>query len=748
MFSLLLGGLASKNYDKRQVAARTLGDLVKKLGERVLPEIIPILEKGLDSDQADQRQGVCIGLSEIMGSTSREMVLSFANSLVPTVRKALSDPLPEVRQAAAKTFDSLHTTIGSKALDDILPSMLEGLKHPDPSIAESTLDGLRQIMMIKSRVILPILIPQLTAPPVNTKALSILVSVAGEALTKFLPKILPSILNSLATSIGTNNESLEIDYCQLVVHAVSDETGIRIVIDMLIEETRSNQIEMRKAAVILLCAFCSNCSGDYSSYVAQLLNGLMKLLAENDKDILLRSWEALNSVVKTLDSAQQMAHVSDVRHAVKYAAMDLPPNSNLPGFCLPKGIAPLLPFFREAILNGMPDEKENAAQGLGEVIALTAPSSLQPSVVHIAGPLIRVLGDRFNQGVKAAVLETLAILLSKVGIMLKQFLPQLQTTFLKALSDQNRVVRIKAGIAISELAKIHTRPDPLFLEILTGVKNSDESSVRETFLQALRNVITQNGDKISEILKKQIYTTIVPMLNYSEDITRSCVGGCLGAMLRWLSEEMLDDALLKHVFNEDFGEDWSLRHGRTGALFVVLKESPKTVYKEKYQAMLCKIIVGCIQNDKPPVASNGIRSACYLIEHCQNEAIPIPSPILAAYVKSMNHTSNEVKHLLAKTVIHFSKTISQEKMSNELLKALVLMLLNGTKEKNSYVKSNSEIALCEILRLKTQEGVVDQVLKLLEPGARESLNEVIGKILYRALTPAGKDDEIDDTILT
>lgn len=60
--------------DVTQVAARTLGDLVRKLGERVLPEIIPILEKGLDSDEPDQRQGVCIGLSEIMGSTSREHV--------------------------------------------------------------------------------------------------------------------------------------------------------------------------------------------------------------------------------------------------------------------------------------------------------------------------------------------------------------------------------------------------------------------------------------------------------------------------------------------------------------------------------------------------------------------------------------------------------------------------------------------------------------------------------------------------
>ena len=109
------------------MAARTLGDLVRKLGERVLPEIIPILERGLESEQADQRQGVCIGLSEIMASTSRDMILLFVESLVPTVRRALCDPLPEVRQAAARTFDSLHNTVGGRALDDILSPMLHQL---------------------------------------------------------------------------------------------------------------------------------------------------------------------------------------------------------------------------------------------------------------------------------------------------------------------------------------------------------------------------------------------------------------------------------------------------------------------------------------------------------------------------------------------------------------------------------------------------------------------------------------------
>lgn len=51
----------------------------------------------------------------------------FADSLIPTVRRALVDPLFEVRSAAAHTFDNLHHNIGQRALDEILPYLLQQL---------------------------------------------------------------------------------------------------------------------------------------------------------------------------------------------------------------------------------------------------------------------------------------------------------------------------------------------------------------------------------------------------------------------------------------------------------------------------------------------------------------------------------------------------------------------------------------------------------------------------------------------
>lgn len=750
LFSLLLGCLASDSYDKRQVAARTLGDLVRKLGERVLPEIIPILERGLQSDRPDQRQGVCIGLSEIMASTSKDMVLTFVNSLVPTVRKALCDPLPEVRQAAAKTFDSLHSTVGSKALDDILPALLNQLNDDDPQVAECTLDGLRQVMAIKSRVVLPYLVPQLTAPPANTKALSILASVAGEALNKYLPRILPALQTALATSKGTPEEAQQLEYCQAVVLSVVDDVGIRTIIDTMLENTRNENADQRRAAATLLCAFCANSKAQYSAHVPQLLRGLIHLCTDSDKDVLQMSWEALNAVTKTLEPKQQASYVSDVRQAVRFAMSDMKGSSDvLPGFCLPKGIAPILPIFREAILNGDGDEKEAAAQGLGEVIKVTSASALQPSVVAITGPLIRILGDRFSANVKTAVLESLAILLSKVGTMLKQFLPQLQTTFVKALNDPNRIVRLKSASALSHLIVIHQRADPLFTEVHNMIKNNEDVTLKETSLYALRGIITPAGDKMSEPIRRQIHATLLTYLGQPDDMVRKCAAGCLGAICKYLPSDQLDATLSEHILNDDNNANVTLREGRGSALTVALKETPDGLWDEQYRSKLIQVLLSQLQSTTVSIVQSAIRSTCYLLEYLLVHDEGVPSNLLVSFVRTMNNNSNDVKQLLARVCFHLAKVIPQEKLTPDFLKVVLPTLVNGTKEKNVYVKANSEIALIAILRLKEGDTKFQKCLAILDLGARESLSDVVNKVLKKILhQPEGKDEEIDDTLLT
>lgn len=54
----VLGSSGDKNSVARnlQVAGRALGELVRKLGERVLPLVIPILSRGLKDPNPSRRQ--------------------------------------------------------------------------------------------------------------------------------------------------------------------------------------------------------------------------------------------------------------------------------------------------------------------------------------------------------------------------------------------------------------------------------------------------------------------------------------------------------------------------------------------------------------------------------------------------------------------------------------------------------------------------------------------------------------------
>ena len=52
----IIVALAATGPDQRTGASRCLGELVRKLAERVLPSIVPILQEGLKHPDGDTRQ--------------------------------------------------------------------------------------------------------------------------------------------------------------------------------------------------------------------------------------------------------------------------------------------------------------------------------------------------------------------------------------------------------------------------------------------------------------------------------------------------------------------------------------------------------------------------------------------------------------------------------------------------------------------------------------------------------------------
>ncbi|XP_018587208.2 LOW QUALITY PROTEIN: eIF-2-alpha kinase activator GCN1 [Scleropages formosus] len=748
LFSLLLGFLASTCPDKRTIAARTLGDLVRKLGEKILPEIIPILEEGLRSDKSDERQGVCIGLSEIMKSTSKDAVLVFSESLVPTVRKALCDPLEEVREAAAKTFEQLHATIGHQALDDILPALLRQLD--DEESAEFALDGLKQVMAVKSRSVLPYLVPKLTAPPVNTRVLAFLSAVAGDALTRHLGVILPALMSSLKEKLGTEEGQQELSSCQTVILSVEDETGQRIIIEDLLEATRGADAGMRQASVTILNAYFARTRLDYSAHTRALLSGLIRLLNDSNLEVLHQSWDTINSMTKKLDAGSQLALIDDLHRDIRAAGAEAK-GQHLPGFCLPKkGVTCILPVLREGVLTGSPEQKEEAAKALGVVIKLTSPEALKPSVVNITGPLIRILGDRFSWTVKTALLETLTLLLAKVGIALKPFLPQLQTTFLKALQDSSRAVRLRAAEALGQLVTIHSKVDPLFSEQLSAIRNAEDSGIRETMLQALRFVIQGAGSKVDSAIRKNITTTLLGMLGHDEDATRMSSAGCLGELCAFLSEDELRGILTQHILADMSGVDWMVRHGRSVALAIAVKSAPEQLWAEEYRTAVLDAILASATADRIPVATSGIRAMGFLMKHhiVTEGGAGVSPRIVTQFIKCLQNQSSDIRLVAERMLWWVCRDPSTPALESSIIKPLLKSLLDNTKDKNTGVRAQSEHTIVSLLRLRQGEQLMQSVSATLDSASNELLAECSRRSLKKIAGLPDSNEEIDDTILT
>merc|ERR1712156_112825 len=152
-----------------------------------------------------------------------------------------------------------------------------------------------------------------------------------------------------------------------------------------------------------------------------------------------------------------------------------------------------------------------------------------------------------------------------------------------------------------------------------------------------------------------------------------------------------------------------------------------------------------LQDD--PTLDWAVRHAGFLLAHCLTSSLPLPQDIVGPFAKAMNHSSNDVKVLVAMMISHLAKS-SDSMLPNELLKPVLTCLVNGTMEKNSMVKSCSETALVDVLHMRKGPQGQQQGLAAMDTGARDSLADVISRSLTKLATqPEGKEMALDDTLL-
>lgn len=179
----------------------------------MLPQIIPVLRNSLYEGNEHTKRGVCVGLMEVIICSTKEQILKFIEIIIKVLQDALSDDNESVRRMAATSFQSLHSVVGNRALEEVVPSLMVALENRDADEASRlrALNGLTCILSIRSRELLPYIIPRLISKPItasHANALAGICKVTSGTIHFHFSTIIPSILSELS-SIDSPDESLE-----------------------------------------------------------------------------------------------------------------------------------------------------------------------------------------------------------------------------------------------------------------------------------------------------------------------------------------------------------------------------------------------------------------------------------------------------------------------------------------------------------------------------------------------------------
>lgn len=646
LISMIVAHLASSSTTLRNIAAQTLGDMVRRVGANALSQLLPTLEKSLeDTSSPDSRQGVCIALRELIQSSSSDVLSEFQPLVVGIIRDTLVDSSETVREASAQCFDAYQDTVGEIAVDEVLPYMLHLLESSEDS--QYALLGLQEIMSTKSELIFPILIPTLLAPPIDAfraSAVGSLAEVAGSALYRRLSTIINALVDGLVAKSADEETNIALkNALSKVFLSVTEGEGLHPLLQQIMALLKSEVPEKRIVILEQLPNFFSKTVLDYEIYTTDFVSNAILSLDDADMRIVQGNYEALSALLASTKGKSDLEKfIKPARQALHMTGKT---GEDLPAFSLPKGPSCVLPIFLHGLMYGSNDEREDSALGIADVVSKTPAAGLKPYVSTITGPLIRVVGERFSSDIKAAILYALNILFAKIPQFLRPFIPQLQRTFIKSLSDpSNETLRLRAAKALGTLIEYQPRVDPLVVELVTGAKQTTDFGVKTAMLKALLEVVSKAGAKLGEPSKLKIVDLVEEGILSSNDKLATAYARLIGSVSEVLSTEEVHKIIETKVLDAALTDD-SKKYGIL-TLNSFLRDVPFYVMNTDLTSEVVEYIINAIESSSAYFCENGLIAASKLLL-MENET---KSPFSKAEASERLHLGEENIKLLMNAI--------------------------------------------------------------------------------------------------
>lgn len=745
-----MASLASGSEERAASARNNIAEIVRKLGERMLNTMVPLLKDRLDSEQSELRHGVCWAVAEIVQSCTRSILNDFHGELIPMIRKGLCDESERVRLAAGDAFKNLIKACGSESAADIVPHLLSDIES-NPNAVE----GLKEVLKVQPDVLSSVL-PKVVVEPLDEFKASVigaLAEVSGGALQSHLSKLMQPLLRAMGSSSDTDTlvqETAEAS-CRRVCHAVRQQ-HVYLLVAELSKGLEAEKGSTRFAAARAVRIYASETKCDLSEHMRSLMNTLTAMLADPDETVMIEAWHALNELVGRIAKEDLVRYVPWAREALVAAQEKERRKKKLstfgqhqilvPGFCLEKGLAPMVQIFLQGMLGTTdPDGRQAAAEGMDELLSTSTQEAVKAHVTTICGPLIRIAREKFPWTVKAAILSALVRMIDKGRLGLKPFIPQLQTTFSKCLSDTSREVRLVAADGLGQLMALQPKAHTVVWDLVKTISASESNYEEvEATLKALQCAFTHSGDKLNDETVESACEAQEMLLRSENSSVMNAASAACGSVAQFVKEDTLLHLL-------DVSNISAQKEGKAYCVVSVCRRAGDRVVREKQAAEAAATSIAALAKD---VENDSVRECAAAAAGwlCAGSlADGYREKLLGGCVSVLNKLLADKAADVRRRALIALKRIAKHAGAGALepyMQALAPQLAECLTERSATVKTKAERCIRRCFNLSDSAGA-DAALKFVKanPKAKDKgLTETAVKRLQRLHdeSDAGDDD--------
>jgi hypothetical protein len=317
---------------------------------------------------------------------------------------------------------------------------------------------------------------------------------------------------------------------------------------------------------------------------------------------------------------------------------------------------------------------------------------------------------------------------------LKPFLPQLQTTFVKALNDNASEVRTRGATALSKLVTLSPRVDPLIAE-LTEKLRTTTGGIREANLAAVSSIVEAVGDKISSPVKSGLQDALFELLESSDDALRERASKCLASVVASDAEDGAASVLTYGLADSKSVATlpWTRRHSASVFLELVVQKNPAWVADVAPQVGTVLTVLGA--DEHIAVRAAALKGIAALVKQNLAEADAF-IPIL---VEGIKHPNKDV----CKTAAKISKRLAKKDpaaMRNHV-NVLVPSIFQIIKSNNIAVKITAERALLYLLEVQSRPETLATFVRTADATEGKVIAEYARRVLAKLRADSGDESE-------